>query len=402
MVRKIKEFKLKSFLPKVFICSALHTSLISCVMIPYTKSLGMLPMQISVIITTKRLVRLFGDAFFGLLFDRFGAKIVFLIGRVMKLFCYFILFKYSSFYMICVSMVIYGLAEGTIQGKVSSFIYNNLKANDKLYFFSKAMSLYYLFIDGHLALMKFLAGILLKQYGYNLIINISIIMNLCSIIMIFLMIPNNRQNNLEQFVSKSFLDILKTIKLIIKQDRIIIYIIAIYGILVFFAWQFGSIASMVMLDMGVSATNITWFGGIINICSIVGTIISYSLKDTLKLKNVCFILMAILSFGLISAISYNMYLFCIFMMIIDMMYVVLEVSIEKNLEIFSDKHIRGTAISLALICTNFIATIANLFIGFVAQYVNYKIGLTLIMFSLFTLFLFFSYKIIKYKKVVIE
>ncbi len=398
MVGKTKEFKLKSFLPKVFICSALHTSLISCVMIPYTKSLGMLPMQISIIITTKRLIRLFGDALFGILFDRFGAKIVFLIGRTMKLLCYFILLKYSSFQMICLSMVIYGLAEGTIQGKVSSFIYNNLKANDKLYFFSKAMSLYYLFIDGHLALMKFLAGILLKQYGYNVIINVSIIMNLCSIIMIFFMIPSNKQNNLEQFVSKSFLDILKTIKFIIKQDKIVIYIIAIYGILVFFAWQFGSIASMVMLDMGVSATNITWFGGIINICSIVGTVISYSLKDVLKLKNVCFILISILSLGLISAISYNMYLFCIFMILIDMLYVVLEVSIEKNLEVFSDKHIRGTAISLALICTNFIATIANLFIGFVAQYFNYKFGLILIILSLFIIFLFFSYKIIKYKK----
>ena len=396
MIIKEKVFKMRLFLAKTFICSALNTSLISCVMIPYTKFLGMLPLQISIIITIKRAIRIVGDIIFGLIFDRFGAKLVFIIGRAMKLLCYLILLKTQSFTLICVSMVMYGLAEGTIQGKISSFIYNNLKANDKLSFFPKAMSLYYLFIDGHLALMKFLTGLLLKEYGYNLIIKISIVMNIISMIMLFFMIPNNKQNNLQQFVSKSFFDIFDKIKLIIKQNKIIMYIIVVYGILVFFAWQFGSIASMVMLDMGISATNITWFGGIINICSIIGTIISFLfLKEAIKIQNVCSIIVVILLFGIISAISYNVYLFCIFMIVVDIMYVMLEVSIEKNLEKFSDKHIRGTAISLALVCTNLIATFANLFIGFIAQHLSYKVGIICIIMVLFLVLIYFSLKIYK-------
>ena len=61
-------FKINWFLIKTFICSALHTSLISCVMIPYVRHLGMLPVQISIIITSKRIVRIFGDAFFWFIF----------------------------------------------------------------------------------------------------------------------------------------------------------------------------------------------------------------------------------------------------------------------------------------------------------------------------------------------
>ena len=70
------------------------------------------------------------------------------------------------------------------------------------------MSLYYLFIDGHLAMMKFLTGILLGKYGYNVIIYASIIMNITSIVLIITLIPNNRENNLQQFISHSFKDVI--------------------------------------------------------------------------------------------------------------------------------------------------------------------------------------------------
>ena len=74
-----------------------------------------------------------------------------------------------------------------------------------------------------------------------------------------------------------------------------------------------------------------------------------------------------------------MYLFCIFMMIVDLFYVVFEVALEKDLESFSDKHIRGTAISLAMITSNLTASVANLLIGFIAQIATYRIALNIIM-----------------------
>lgn len=388
-------FKTNWFLIKTFICSALHTSLISCVMIPYAKNLGMFPMQISIIITLKRIIRIFGDAFFGLFFDRFGAKKLFIIGRVMKLFCYILLLKYTSFGWLCLTMIIYGLSEGTVQGKVSSFIYNNLKANDNIKMFPKAISLYYLFIDAHLALMKFLTGILLGRYGYNIVIYISIAMNITSIVLIIILLPNNNENNLQQFISHSFKAVLEKFAIILKQDKIIIYIMVVYGILVFFAWQFGSIASMVLLDMGMSDMNITFVGGIINVCMIFGTMVSLIFfQRSISLIKVCVFLSLIVFFGIFTTLIYDMYLFCIFMMIVDLFYVVFEVALEKDLESFSDKHIRGTAISLAMITSNLTASVANLLIGFIAQIATYRIALNIIMISIFLMLIFFARKII--------
>ena len=82
------------------------------------------------------------------------------------------------------------------------------------------------------------------------------------------------------------------------------------------------------------------------------------------------------------------------MAIIDLCYVVFEVALEKNLEFFSDKHIRGTAISLALITSNLVASMSNLLIGFIAQIASYKLALNTIMLIVFFILIFFARKII--------
>ena len=382
----MKEFKLGKFLSSTFICSALHTSLISCVLIPFFKSVEMLPLQISLLVTIKRLVRLVGDTFFGLIFDRFGAKIVFISGRLMKLISYLILLSNHSFISLSIAMIVYGLSEGTIQGKVSSFIYNHLKANDKISAFSRAISAYYLVIDLHIALMSYIAGILLKIYGYTLVIHVSIITNIISLWLIVRFIPSNNSNGINNFQAKSIKSIWITLKQVIASNHIFAYLIAMYGVLVFFAWQFGSIASMVLLDMGMDGTGVATLGSLVKICMAIGTLIPiFIVKNSFSIKTVSYTLFVLITFGSISAIYYNLYLFCAFMLIVDLTYVLLEVSIEKNLEQVSDKTIRGTAISLAMTFANIVATITNLATGFIAQYMNHKIALCIILFSMLVL-----------------
>jgi len=394
----MKEFKLGKFLFNTFICSALHTSLISCILIPFFKSLSMIPIQISILVTVKRLVRLVGDTIFGLIFDRFGAKMVFLLGRFMKLISYFILFLDQSFLTLCIAMIIYGLSEGTIQGKVSSFIYNNLKANDKLSSFSRAMSMYYLVIDIHIAVMSFLAGILLKIYGYNLVIYVSIAINIFSIWLLIKLIPNNKKDDINSFQAKSIKDIFIKLKEVISKNHLFLYLIVMYGVLVFFAWQFGSVASMILLDMGMDGTGVATLGSVVKICMAIGTLIPvFFYKNSLSLKAVMTNLFILIFVGVVSATLYNIYLFCAFMLFVDLSYVILEVSLEKNLEHFSDKTVRGTAISLAITFSNAIAVIANLLVGIIAQYVNYRFALCIILYTMFFVCFFALIKIKKYK-----
>ena len=392
----MKEFNLKKFLTHTFICAALHTSLISCILIPFFKSVEMLPLQISILVTIKRMIRLIGDTFFGIIFDRFGAKIVFIIGRCLKLVSYIVLLINQNFIVLCVAMIIYGLSEGTIQGKVSSFIYNNLKANDRLSFFSRAISAYYLVINIHIALMSFIAGVVLKMYGYNIVIYISIAMNIFSLWLLVKLIPGREVINNNDFRAKSVKNIVVTLKSIVSSNHLFAYLIMTYGILVFFAWQFGSVASMILLDMGVDGTGVATLGSAVKICMAVGTLMSiFLIRNTLSLRQVVLMLTVLVGFGSASAVSYNLYIFCAFMLLIDLSYVTLEVSLEKNLEQMSDKTVRGTAISLAMTFSNIMAVVANLIVGFIAQYSNYKIALNTVMFVMLVMCLIVFVKTFK-------
>ena len=382
-----QEFKLKKFLFNTYLCSALHTTMISCMIIPYSKYLGMLPLQMSIIAVSKRIVRIIGDGLMGLIFDRFGAKTLFIIGRLMKLTSYIVLFYSKTFTWLCVAMAIHGLSEGTVQGKVSSFIYNNLRANNKISFFPRAMSIYYFVINGYIGLINFVASVLLNMYNYDILIKISIIINIFSILFLIKLIPSNSQNNLNQFVSETFKDILKTVIFVVKSNHIILYIIATYGILVFFAWHFGSVASMVLLDMNMSASNIALIGSAIRVCTVISSILSiYLFKFALSVDKIITYILLLVTFGAISAVLYNIYMFCVFMMCVNLCYVFLEVSLEKTLEQYSNKTVRGTIISFAMICCNFVSVIANLLVGFIAKYSSYKVAIITI-FAIILLFI---------------
>jgi len=264
--------------------------------------------------------------------------------------------------------------------------------------FSRAMSMYYLVIDIHIAVMSFLAGILLKIYGYNLVIYVSIAINIFSIWLLIKLIPNNKKDDINSFQAKSIKDIFIKLKEVISKNHLFLYLIVMYGVLVFFAWQFGSVASMILLDMGMDGTGVATLGSVVKICMAIGTLIPvFFYKNSLSLKAVMTNLFILIFVGVVSATLYNIYLFCAFMLFVDLSYVILEVSLEKNLEHFSDKTVRGTAISLAITFSNAIAVIANLLVGIIAQYVNYRFALCIILYTMFFVCFFALIKIKKYK-----
>ena len=246
--------------------------------------------------------------------------------------------------------------------------------------------------------MSFLAGILLKIYGYNLVIYISIFMNIISIFLLIKLIPNNDNSDVNGFRAKSIKSILDKLKIVASKNHLFYYLIAMYGVLVFFAWQFGSIASMVLLDMGMDGTGVATLGSMVKICMALGTFFPvFFYKNTLSLNKIMLILLLFVFLGTLSASLYDIYMFCAFMLLIELVYVILEVSLEKNLEEISDKTVRGTAISIAMTFSNIIAVIANLVVGFIAQYTNYKTSLCIIFYIMFFVCCFIFLKIKKSK-----
>ena len=394
IIKSKRKFVFSKFLTSTISFGVLHTSLICSVIIPFFKDSGMLPLQISIIITSKRFLRLFCDTFFGLIFDRFGAKVVFLLGRILKLISYFVLLLYPTFYGFVFAMLLDGASYSSIYGKISSYIYNNLSSRRKLRLFPQAMSIYYLCMDITIAMMSFFAGVLLKFYGYNIIIYLSILTNILSIFILMKYIPSGKNGDLKSFKSKSFIDIFKTLKVVIKTKKQFIYLIMLYGVVSFLAWQFNSIASLILLDMNYTSVQLAMCGSLLKVIMGLGALLSiFIFTYGIQLIKVAIILFVILIYGLLSSFIYNPILFYIFCALVSFFYIIMEVSIEKNFEYFSDKKIRGTAISLAMTFCSIIAIISNLFIGFMANYFSYKLGLILLLCILSFIIIFILFKI---------
>jgi len=393
-----KKFYLSHFLTSTISFGVLHTSLICCVFIQYFKDSGMLPLQISIIMVSKRILRLFCDGFFGLLFDRFGAKFVFLTGRLLKLLSYIIVLKFANFYGFVIAMLLDGASYSSIYGKISSYIYNNLSLKKKLDSFPQVMSIYYLCTNFSIAMMTFFAGILLKMKGYDTIIYISIIMNVSSIFILIKYI-SGYDKNIEKFRSKNFRSIFISLKETFTLKKQFKYLILLYGIVSFMAWQFHGISSLVLLDMKVTSVDLAFYGTFLKITMGLGAVFSIfiSSKKTISLTKCINIFLTIIVIGFISAFVYNPYFYYCFCLLLVFSYTTIEVLIEKNFEHYSDKKIRGTSISLAMTFCSVLAMFSNLLVGFIAQYLNYQIGLIVLMFIILSIVLFIDVKNLKLK-----
>ncbi len=389
---KHRKFIFSRFISGTIAFSALHTSLICCVLIQYFKDSGMLPFQLSIIIISKRILRLFCDTIFGLIFDRFGAKIVFIFGRLLKLSSYFVLLLFQTFEGFILAMLLDGMSYSSIYGKISSYIYNNLSIRRKIKLFPKAMSMYYFCTEITLSIMTLIAGLLLKISGYQLLIYISILMNIFSIILLIKLVPS--RINFEKYQSRSFKEIFLTLMDVVKHKTKFQYLIYLYGIVSFLAWQFHSISSLILLNMGVSSVDLAVYGSILKFVMAIGALISIIIfSNGIKLNYCATALLAILLFGLFSAFYYNKYVFYTFCLLIVISYSTLEVSIEKNFEFYSDKKIRGTAISMAMTFCSLLSIISNFLIGCIAEKYSYRASLIFLMLTLILINIYVIYKV---------
>lgn len=396
-----KSFNIVRFLSATTIFGVLNTSFICMVIVPFFKDSGLLPLQLSIVLLAKKVIRLFSDSFFGLLFDKYGAKFVFFIGRISKLISFIMLGFYKpSFVVFIVAMIFDGLSYSAIYGKIGTFIYNTLSANNKINFYSRAISIYYFVADVFIASMSFTASVLVKMYGYNTLIYIAIIMNIISIFILLIFISNEKKtkdHNYYQFFNKkslSFKEIIKSFIEISKNNKVFLYLLVFYGIVNFISWQFGSIISLILLDTGYDASQLAFVGAIYKIITSIGCLLPIIIfRNGLKIKTCLMLFLFLLFLGFASAIIYKSFIIVAFMCVIIFFYTTIEVSIEKTIDKIADLKIRGTAISMAMTFCN-IFTILGLFLtGFIAQYFSYQLSMIIILLIVFFVIFFILFQI---------
>ena len=369
-------FRKYRFLANTITFGVLHTSLICVVLIPYFKDSGMLPLQLSSLLLIKKVGRLVFDSFFGLMFDRFGAKPIFIIGRFCKLISFVVLLFEPSFSVFAVSMLFDGISYSSIYGKIGAYTYNTLSFNNKLQFYPRAMSIYYFVNSAVISTMSFTASILLKQYGYHFLVIVSICLNIFSILFMIFVIPKNTKQEDKKFVSKSLKDIVKIVLSVSKEKPQFLYLLLFYGLVNFFSWQFGSISAMILLDMGFQNSSVIQIGAICKIAMSVGCCISIIFfKNGIKLKSCLNIFTIFVLFGLATSFIYNGYILSVLMCVMVLSYTTIEVSIEKTLDKVSNQKIRGTAVSLAMTFCNVFTMLSIALVGIIAEIFSYQVGL---------------------------
>ena len=196
-----KAFNIHHFTLSTCLFGFLNSAPICCVFVPFFKANGLLPLQLSIVMSVRRLSRMIFESFFGLIFDRFGAKPVFFTGKLLKLLCFLtLLFGKPCFSVFLMAMFLSGVANSTIYGKISSMIYNNLSATDTLKKFPKVLCLYHFCFGGSVATMSFIAGALLKVgFGYNFLIYVSIFITLLSCVVLYFFIPSKKDYGNSRF-----------------------------------------------------------------------------------------------------------------------------------------------------------------------------------------------------------
>lgn len=393
MSRNKKSFNLLNFALKGTFLVSTHTSPVCLFLIAYTKNLGIEIAMISALMTVKKISRLIFDVPFGILFDKIGARKVFLISRSAKIISFIMLLVSTSKTSLFLAMFFNGISYSSFYGKYNAYVYNVLSQENKSDKFHKIVAIGYFVGDIYIALISIFNIKIIEIYGYNFLFSISIVILFLSSFVIFFM-PSNKMPNKKQ---RSVLKIIKDSKEFIRKNSEIAYFSTISGISNFFGWQAGIMVSIVMLDMGFKPEQTATFGIAAKIMTGMSSAIIYKLKApfsgnfSIKLTNIFLLIFTIFAFIYQKSFVYITVVYCFF-------HLFMQVSLEKHLEEKLNPKIRGTITSLCwLICT-IISIFITTILSVIKNQSSYKYYIFLIILLMFVVNIFCSFKYLRYIK----
>ena len=378
MINDIKYGMKRFFLSNTFY-AIFNTSFIYFVLVPFIRSKNYDSLQLS---SFKSIEAFFWFIFLyisGFMFDRLGARITFVIGRIIDLFAIILLLN-PTYTNIVLSMIMFGLSKGVNYGKYTSFIYNCLSLKGKLHIYPRLASAYYFTWDIAISFVSFISSLVLKNHGYEIIIYMSIAMKILAIISIFILIPSNTKLDLSSFKSESIKSIFTTAFNCIKKSKIFAYLLIFYGLLNFFTYPLCiTIGDMILFDKGFTASDIARYTTFIITLMAIGNVLPITFfPNGIKVKSCVFISLIQMILMAISAVFYNIYAFIIISGSIGFTFSLLEVSVEKKFEEYSNKKIRGSIISFSISIGTILQVFNLMLIGLIAKHISYHIGLIVV------------------------
>ena len=155
-----------------------------------------------------------------------------------------------------------------------------------------------------------------------------------------------------------------------------------------------TIADMILMDKGYSAHFIAQYTMYITVSMALGAFISgvffprgISVARCIILSVAQMIIMSV------AAIVYDDIIFMIIAGFICFTFSLVEVSVERRFEEFSNKKIRGSAASVSIAIGTVFSIVNIMLIGYIAKYYNYHYGLMFVVIQILLLLLFLYIKL---------
>jgi len=387
-------FSVKKHLFHNTLYATFNVTFIAIIIMPFLRSNNMDAVQLSSLQTTQQLAW-FGFLFIsGVFFDLFGPKMTFLIGRLIELASILLLLK-PNFYNFVLSMILLGAGRGITYGKYTSYIYNTLSLAGRLDVYPRVASAYYLVWDIAFSAMSFISSLVLKNHGYEVIIYMSAAIKILAIIAVILLVPGNKNSGMDSFKSASVKEIISSAIECAKKNSAFMYLMIFYGVANFFTYPLCmTIADMILLDKGWNAADIAKYMTFISIVMAIGTIIPIIFyPQGISIRKCVFLSVLQIIALLISSMFYEIISFIIIAGFICATFALVEVSVERRFEEFSNKKIRGSAMSASIAIGTLLTAINVMLIGYFAKYFSYHVGLVVIVIQMLISLLFLFAKL---------
>ncbi len=340
------------------------------------------PLLITLILSLKRLSRIFLDIPAGFIADKLGTKFIFAISMLAICGSSALLFITSpSIIILLASILLKALSDSCSIGKIEAYIYNNLKQNVQINKFGKTISIYYFSMDLTISIFTWLIGSYLININQILICNIIIACIGC--IIVFFM-PHQ-----QIFFDKTlkFSSTLNNIKNLLFGDKSILAVMLLWGLCTFLGWQLHSISSLAMTKLNYSVSQIIKIQSLEHFMLCLGCIISIFFCDKMSFKKIWIIFILNMVGMFIAALFYKPVIILASILLYLSSFCILEVFFEKLIDKISPNQVRMSVNSVATTLTIIYSILGTNIFGFLTKYYGFKLAWIILcgLFAIYTI-----------------
>ena len=353
-----------------------NCSFIMLLLTPFLRTKIDDPLKLSTIMSVNAITSFAFMYISGFMVDRIGARITFVIGKITDLIAICCLFS-SNWNVLMLAVLIKGISEGiTYDGKYNAYIYNYLAMYDKLKYYAKFSAGYYFMFDIACFLYSFISAIILKTNTYQVLIVMSIVVKTLGVISALILIPSKSVFKQNDFLSKSVKESWQIFKDCVRKNNVFVYIIFFYAFIQTCSYSFSYfVGDLMLLDIGLHQAEVAQYTSSIFMFATIGALIPiFFFKNDLKIRKIiicCFIQLFVV---LIAILVYKPLFLRIAMLLSILTLPLFEISIERKIEFYSNRKIRGVVISISMSMMILMTALENLIVGSIAKLASYQMS----------------------------